>query len=329
MRRLALLLVLLAPGTAEAATVGREGTELVYRSAPGQEDLFEARSDGGELTFAGREGGEAGITPGTGCSLARKIVRCPLDGVTAVRVLARDSDGLMALYGVPVPVAADLGPGSSDFDVEATSLTVMAGAGSDRVSFKGNSGAIDMGPGEDCVEVTVPNAFTGPLAVDGGAGRDVLSVYGRGKPGIALSGGAGDDEINVATTGSGPGTDIACGPGNDITRVLLADRPGDGCAAHVTIRAPEAVSRGFTATLTAPARGTVEFHRPRRASDRGFSLIARGAFDAPAGALRTRLTPTKAGRPWLRRHARPKLVVAIALRSGGDRNEIDFPSRLR
>ncbi|RKQ88011.1 hypothetical protein C8N24_6047 [Solirubrobacter pauli] len=325
------LLLLAAPTSVHAATVGREGTELVYRSAPGQEDLFEAEHGGGALTFAGREGGNARITPAAGCTREREVVRCPTDGLSAIRVLAGDSDDLIAMYGLPVPAIVDLGPGSDDFDGDAPALDLAAGGGSDRVGVVTRTGRIDLGPGEDYAQATIGKAFTGPLAVEGGEGRDLLFVDGQRKAGISLSGGNGPDDLIVQLGTDGPGLDIACGAGDDATQLALVDRPGDGCAAHVTFPAPPAfVSRAFGgATLTAPASGAVEFRRNPGPNGRRAPLLARGTFDASAGPLRTRLKTTKAGRRYIRRDPDLKLFVTVKTRTGGDRSEIDFGARLR
>ncbi|MDA0182456.1 hypothetical protein OJ997_19260 [Solirubrobacter phytolaccae] len=325
------LMLLVAPATAQAATVGREGTELVYRSAPGQEDLFASEAQDGVMTFAGREGGDADITPRDGCSITRKVVRCPLDGLTAVRVLAGDSDDQIVMLDTSLPVVAELGRGSDDFDASALALTVTAGEGSDRVGADTLAGAIDMGPGEDYVEASIPEGFAGPLAIEGGDGRDLLFVDGQRKPGISLSGGDGPDEFIVQLGLDGPGIDIACGAGNDSTQLALVDRPGDGCAAHVAYPAPpKFVSRAFSgATLTAPATGAVEFRRNPWPNGRRVPLVARGTFDAPAGPLQARLKTTKAGKRYIRRDPDLKLFVTIKTRTGGDRSEIDFGARLR
>ena len=247
-------------------------------------------------------------------------MRCPLDGVTAVRVFAGDSDDQIAFYRVPLPLFVDLGPGSDDFAAIAPALTVTGGEGSDSVDFEADAGTIDLGPGEDLVGTTILKTFVGPLTIEGGEGPDLFSVGGRSKAGIALSGGPGNDEFDLLTTG--PGLDVACGPGNDVTRLGLADRPGDGCAAHVTVPDPRTVSRRFKATLTARATGSVKFRRGR-------SLLARGPFSAPAGPLQLRLKTTEAGRRSLRRDPDPKVFVTIDTRTGGDTSEIDFRSRLR
>jgi hypothetical protein len=139
-----------------------------------------------------------------------------------------------------------------------------------------------------------------------------------------LSGGAGDDTIHVEAHERRPGFDVICGPGNDRTFLRLADRPGDGCAAHVALASTRSVSRRFgPATLTAPAIGSIAF---RHTSG---TPLARGTFDAPAGPLRVRLKTAKAGRRVIRREGDPKVFVYVRLRTGGDRSEVAFNSRLR
>ncbi|MDA0172333.1 hypothetical protein OJ998_24735 [Solirubrobacter taibaiensis] len=320
-RALLVLLVLLTPGTAEAATVGREGSELVYRSAPGQEDLVAGEREEDELVLGGIDGADTDLQAGAGCTLDRGIVSCALDGLTAVRVLGGDGDDLIAIYDPRIPVVVDLGPGNDEFDGLAPSVTVDAGDGSDRVSVIASTGTIDLGLGEDHADAQFSKGV-GRFAVEGGEGRDTIAVRGTSKTGISLSGGSGDDEIRVQTAPRGAGIDIACGPGNDSTWLRLADRPGDGCAAHVTLPDPRTVSRRLSATLTAPATGSVKFHR-------GGSLLARGPFSAPAGPLRLRLKTTDAGRRALRRDPDPKLIVTVNTRTGGDTSEISFQSRLK
>lgn len=64
-------------------------------------------------------------------------VRCALDGLTGVRVFAGDGDDQLAFSGLELPLAVDLGPGSDDFGASATTLSLTAGEGSDRVSYSG------------------------------------------------------------------------------------------------------------------------------------------------------------------------------------------------
>ncbi len=58
-------------------------------------------------------------------------------------------------------------------------------------------------------------------------------------------------------------------------------------------------------------------------------MIARGSFRAAAaGPLRVRLKTTEAGRRWLRRDRDLKLYVFVRTRTGGDRGEVRFDSRI-
>ena len=214
-----------------------------------------------------------------------------------------------------MPVFADLGTGDDDIDGEAPSFTVTAGEGTDRVGFLAAAGAVDLGPGEDSFSAELPKGFTGPLTVDGGEGRDLLSLYGTVAPGVSFSGGPGDDELILQATG-GPGIDVACGAGADRAEVRSEDRTGEGCAPALT---PGALSRtSFTGALTGPATGKVTVYGGKHA-------IARGTFTlAAAGPLAVRLKPTTAGR----RSRRTKVYVTVRIRTGSDESEVGFPARL-
>jgi len=319
MKLLVLTILAVFPATAQAATVGLEGTELVYRSAPGQADLVEVEDEAGVFTFENQLEDQVEITPGPGCERAGKNVRCAGRGVTTLRLLTADGDDEAATY-VAVPVVADLGPGNDRFGGSGPSVVVAAGDGDDHTGFAGGPGSMDLGPGNDSGTVT----SVGPATVEGGEGNDKLFADGTSKRGVVLSGGAGDDEIRVEAHERRPGFDVACGSGDDATYLRLADRPGDGCAAHVALASTRTVSRRFgPAMLTAPASGSVEY---RHASG---TTLARGTFDAPAGPLRVRLNTTKAGGRVIRREREPKVHVRIRTRAGGDRGQVRFNSTLR
>ena len=57
-------------------------------------------------------------------------------------------------------------------------------------------------------------------------------------------------------------------------------------------------------------------------------LLARGAFTAPAGPLRVRLKTTEPGRRWLRRTPKLRVWAFVRTRTGSDRAEVVFASRL-
>ena len=208
-------------------------------------------------------------------------------------------------------------------------LTVIGKDGADYAESSASAGTLDMGPGDDEVDLAIEDQFTGPLAVIGGDGDDGISVFGESRPGISVSGDAGDDDITVQTFRGRPGVDIACGPGNDRTSLRLSDRPGDGCAAHPAVRATRRVSRAFEVGLSAAATVSVTFRRRPGNGRRPAETIARGSFTAgAAGPLRVRLKTTKAGRRWLRRGRDLKLYVFVRTRTGGDRGEVRFDSRI-
>jgi hypothetical protein len=315
------LLALAAP--AQAATVAREGTEIVYRSDPGEQDDFVGQVNEdvtpNKLYFYERG---AKFTLGAGCTRGKYYPECPLDGVTAIRVFAGDGDdNVNVLHDLPLFV--DLGPGKDQFHGRASQLTLTAGDGDDLVDAEVGGGSIDLGPGTDRAPVWIASVFTGPLAVVGGDGDDALSITGHAERGIALSGGAGNDAISGDLYESTNGMDVSCGPGNDRTRLRLADRLGDGCAPLPTGFDPGRVARTFRATLPAPGQVEVIFRRRPGGGRRPAEVVARGSATRPAGPLKLRLKA---------RHGRAKhnlkLYVFIRTRTAGDRAEVRFDSRL-
>ncbi len=273
------LAALVAPASADAGLAAREGTEIVYRSDPGEKDFFFAEAVEGTLHFRGPY---ARVTAGPGCS--GEPVTCSLDGITAIRVLAADGDDNVSVSGV-VPVVADLGAGADEFIVGSqagypATLMLALGEGDDSAEVLAANVTVDAGPGNDRIDASVDQTLetTGPARVEGGDGDDTVYLDGR-TPGIVLSGGGGDDSLTVmGGTGHAP-VDVACGPGDDRTFLTPRDRPGDGCAPHVAGITPAAVSRAFReGRLTAPASGSVTLRRRVRDQGRPREIIARGTF---------------------------------------------------
>ncbi|MDA0172334.1 hypothetical protein OJ998_24740 [Solirubrobacter taibaiensis] len=303
---LTLLFVLLVPATAQAATLGREGTELVYRSAPGQQELhlLMEDDDGGDLVMIGGD-----VTPGAGCEGVE--VSCSLAGVTTVRVFLGDGNDRFEVRA-PVAIVADLGPGNDEFEADGLGAVVTGGPGADHITG-----------------FNAENA-TGPFQLDGGEGDDTLVFAGR-MPGITLTGGAGDDLLALALTSpDGAPIDFVCGPGADRAIMEPQDRAGDGCARPVTgLTGLKRVSRTFReGRLEAPARGGVTLRRRTTTGGLNLAVIARRDFSAPAGPLRVRLRTTPDGRRWLDRNPKLPVWVFIRTRTGSDRAEVIFESRL-
>lgn len=325
----ALATMLLMPAPARAATVGLEGTELVYRGGPGEVDDFVAQpGDPSEvparLWFTVRGGP---ITAGPGCERRGGSPVCSLAGVTAIRVLAGDGDDRPWVLS-DIPVAIDLGPGDDDFRGRASVLTLTAGEGNDLVDAETGGGTLDLGPGDDRAPVSTASVYAGPLHVEGGDGDDTIDLSGHAERGISLSGGAGDDAIVEDLYEAAPGIDVACGPGADRTRLRQSDRTGDGCAARANVASPRSVSLDFReGGVTGPATVSVTLRRRPGNGRRPAELLARGRRTTrAAGPLRIRLKTTAAGRRW--GHDDLKVYVVIRTRTGGDSTEVRFDSRL-
>lgn len=295
---LVLALGLLTPASAQAGTIAREGTELVYRSAPGEADQFSV--EGGEVTVVA----EGNVTAGAGCRPGEYAAYCPAEGVTVVRVLAGDGDDEIVVLGGTV--IADLGPGDDEFAAGTRNTVVDGGLGNDQLTLLAEFGA------------------SGPQRAEGGEGDDALRVLGR-HGAVTLSGGAGDDRFRTDGQGA-PGIALACGPGDDAYEVGPLDRPGDGCAPFLAGITAGTVSRVFEeGALTAAAYGTVALRRARGRYQAPREVLARGTFSAEPGPLRVNLERTASGR----RHETARVHVTIRLRSGGERGTVVYRSRLR
>ena len=128
---------LLTPASAQAGTVALEGTELVFRSDPGQLDDLVVMPEPGVVTFRA-----AGLVAGAGCTAEsseslRSSGRRHGDPRPGRRPIGLDR------RGGPLPLVVDLGPGHDKF---------VAGGSSEGQQ---TSVAVDAGPGNDTVELSV------------------------------------------------------------------------------------------------------------------------------------------------------------------------------
>ena len=71
-------LVLLSPGTANAAALGRSGSELVYRSEPGQRDDLFFQDDADTLDVSGHDVGDEPVHCACACTAAHHGRRAAL-----------------------------------------------------------------------------------------------------------------------------------------------------------------------------------------------------------------------------------------------------------
>ena len=314
---LVLLIVLLTAADASAATVAREGSEIVFRSAPGERDRVRVEVAGSLVRFTG------GARAGEGCSARGRPdgsgqgATCDITGVTEIHILAGDGDDEFTLSG-PMAFNVDLGPGDDRLtpetgtEGEPSAVTVTGGDGNDEIGVYARSATVLGEAGNDSLTAEQSNA-SGPSTMDGGPGNDSLRSIGVRD--LRMIGGDGDDRlIGLA---DGVTSEIDCGPGADVTRIGVEDRPGAGCAPHVTelrltgrITVTGRISAAATVTLTVLTRA-----RERLASG---TLRARRA-----GRLRRTLRQTGILRS-------SNVVVRITTRGGaGDRGTVSYATRIR
>jgi hypothetical protein len=175
--RLALLLVLVLPGAASAATVRvGAGGDVIYLGGAGQADTVTVGTGGERVTFAG-----PGIEAGEGCAAEGERVSCPAPRFTIRVRLGAGDDALAVVVDGPAPFP----------------LEVHGGPGADRIATAGERDRVDGGPGDDTIAT--------------GAGPD--TVLERTGDSDTLDGGAGDDLVDYTRAAAPVRIDLATGEG--------------------------------------------------------------------------------------------------------------------
>ena len=320
---LALVIALLGAADASAATVAREGTEIVFRSAPGERDRVRVEVAASLVRFTGV------ASAGEGCSAEAARPRpdgnvgpratCELTGVNEIRILAGAGDDEFSFSG-PMAFNFDLGPGDdrltpdSGTEGEPTAVSVTGGDGNDEIGVYASSATVLGEAGNDSLTGEQSTA-SGPSTMDGGPGNDSLKSIGVRD--LRMIGGDGNDRlIGLADDVV---SEIDCGPGADVTRIGVEDRPGAGCAPHVTEL--RLAGRGRIAvTGRVSAAATLKVTVLTRAQER----LASGTLRARrAGRLRGTLRQIRPSRS-------ANVVVRITTRGGGgDRETVSYATRLR
>jgi hypothetical protein len=362
---LAVILLALLPSSALAATVSREGAEIVFRSGPGEADRFQmdASAKDSRVRFIDAGGDAATISPGAGC--AKEGIRpgptpgsylrggdatCDSAGVTLVRILTGDGNDTSSVAGA-LPVDLDLGPGDdkvstgggqddagSDTLSTLPAATVAGGDGNDLLDIGARTAKVSGGAGNDRL-VAGQASSDGPWSMDGGDGDDSL-VTATGVRRLRMTGGAGDDSLVTQSVPGSPPVEVDCGPGADLSQISPLDRVFGGCAPHLSRVKPSTVIGHY-----AKARNRVLFTMGRlsRAASMKVTLLrivsgrrpltlARGRLSLAAGRLSGALRPTAKGAAQLRRRSRMTVVVSTEIRArgcGGDREKSQFFARLR
>lgn len=162
---IALLALLALPASAPAATVGLEGTQLVYRTDAGERaDVFVSQGGDGLIRFDGPV-----QRSGPGCTGTDRI-ECAEAGVTGVAVITGDGNDRVSAYTL-VPVALTLGAGDDEFAAQSSAaVTVDAGLGNDSGLSQARTASLAGGEGDDRLTLETQDFMRAPLVLDGGAG---------------------------------------------------------------------------------------------------------------------------------------------------------------
>lgn len=193
-----LVVGLLAPATAHAATVTASGGVVLVTAAPGEVNRITVTPGSGTVEV--RDTGAA-IVAGTGCTLPQAgRVTCAAT-ITRAEIDLGDGDDTFTLTGATPATVSD-GPGRD---------TVAGGSGDDVFLAGAGNDAYTGGSGSDRVDFS---ARTAPVVADlaaGGAEGDTFTTV------EALIGGSGDDDLTgnsgANTLDGGPGDDVLDGAG--------------------------------------------------------------------------------------------------------------------
>jgi hypothetical protein len=192
------VVAVVAAAPADAATLTRSGTTVVYAGEPGEANrpmisMISTSDSGPMVAFQDvRE-----IRPGAGCGRLSAESQAFTCGPGIARVVLRlgDSNDEMLQPGNVAPIPA------------GATFTVDAGPGDDRITgTKVGGDQLNGEAGNDTI-----HGAGGRDVLSGGAGKDRLTAYGR------LSGGPGNDWIGSTNLGVGPQlpSRIFAGPGKD------------------------------------------------------------------------------------------------------------------
>src|SRR5919204_649176 len=126
-----LLLALLAPATARAATVSTSGATLSFVAGDGKENVTTVTVSGPNFVIT--DSGES-MTEGAGCSQAVVgTVTCPTAGITALSVDSRDGNDRITVTGTSVAATLNGGEGDDQITGADGVDTLNGGPGADRL----------------------------------------------------------------------------------------------------------------------------------------------------------------------------------------------------
>lgn len=198
---LAALPGLAAPTIASAGHVYKEGSTLILRAHPGEQNYFSVRNDGwvaGEVLFGDRSSNKITADAAADCTFGFsqmvQTASCPTAGITAIRLEGGDGNDELRIseFDFPLPagsVTMDGGPGNDDIGGPTSDWRIIqfGGEGNDTILGGWGNDTIDGGPGNDKVD-----GSNGDDALYGGEGDDTV-IGGREWSADVIDGGPGND----------------------------------------------------------------------------------------------------------------------------------------
>jgi Ca2+-binding RTX toxin-like protein len=220
---------------ADAATVDRVGSALVYSAGPGEDNdvQFSLQGSGSAMGIRVTDSGKGPIenqtpdghpviktntVPGCFAGGANEAL-CDAGPIKSIKLILGDGNDTVGYSGLNLPVVVDGGDGADSLSGMNLADTINGGAGGDNINAGGGDDVVTSGAGDDILRGgsgnDVLDAGDGKDQLEGEDGNDVL-VGGNGVD--SLDGGAGDDTLN-----GGAGGDVLHG-GDGTDTVSYADR---------------------------------------------------------------------------------------------------------
>jgi serralysin len=201
---------------AQAGTVARSGTTVIYQAAVGEGNLLQVRFFDGSVSISDRYD----VAPGAGCATdpLDGTTACPASGVTRLVLRLGDLNDELKSVGPALQVdlpagmklVVDGGTGKDNLIGTKRNDELTGGSGADKLFGSGGKDKLKGGSGND--------RLTGFGRLDGGSGNDFLEAFygfaGEKKPyPSTILGGPGNDHV---LTGNKVRDVANCGPGRDV-----------------------------------------------------------------------------------------------------------------
>jgi serralysin len=201
---------------AQAGTVARSGTSLIYQASAGEQNLLQVRFFDGSVSLRDRYP----IGPGAGCATdpVDETTACQASGATELILRLGDQNDELKSVGpalqvdLPAGLKLKVDGGTGKDSLIGTKLgdELTGGSGADKVYGSGGKDRLTGGSGND--------RLTGFGRLDGGSGNDFLEAFygfaGEKKPyPSTILGGPGNDHV---LTGNKVRDVANCGAGRDV-----------------------------------------------------------------------------------------------------------------